>query len=439
MDRAELLEKITAGRTQLETALNGLQPEQMTGPGLHEGWSVKDLLAHLGWWEQRAVEIYEESMAGGAPKYVITNEEVDALNARVLEAFRPRDLEDVRAFERRAFLRLIEVVENAPDRDLFDPHRFPWAQDQPFYLVFEWNTYGHYDEHIASLRALALKHTGEPAVMRKGVDFLAQAGRDIDRAMADYAFHGISAVDVLQVLARYQNPDGGFTGLEFDIASPVSNPFAAELALRVMGWIDPPRDHPVVRRLVAHLEETQDEDGCWRFTHPVYEDALAPWFAGWQWPNLNPSGQIAGSLKLLGLGSERLHARVAGLFERLAKPADLAAGEYYQVLPYGLYFQTEWDFPQAELLRYGVIWWLLGRRLAGELDATHFFELASRPTNPIAARLPESVLAARLDQLAGEQAEDGGWPTPYDPHWRPWITACNLLILKAYGRLEGVI
>jgi hypothetical protein len=37
--------------------------------------------------------------------------------------------------------------------------------------------------------------------------------------------------------------------------------------------------------------------------------------------------------------------------------------------------------------------------------------------------------------LAAEQQEDGGWPTPYNPNWRGWVTVQNLLVLRAFGKI----
>lgn len=432
MNRQDLLALVTEGRARFDAAAAGLTPDEMGKPALAGGRSVKDLLAHIGFWEARAVEIYRALAAGSFPSYPINNDQVNQINDRVLEENRARSLDAVREYERAAYRELLNVVETAPEADLFDPQRFEFCAGQPFYYWINWNAHEHFDEHTAEIQALAQARRAARAIERAG-EFLAVAGRDIDRAVYDFAFGGLPAAAVLDVLARYQLADGGFTGLEVDIAAPVSNPFATELALRILAWIDPPRDHPVVLRVVEYLEQTQDEGGCWRFTPEVYQAALAPWFQGWQWPNLNPSGQIAGWLKLLGLGSAGLHARVEGLFERLAKPEDLASGEYYNVLPYGIYYQAEWNTPQAELYRWGVVWWLVRQHAAGAgLDATHFMELAQRPGWGVAKRLPAAVLKAKLDQLAAEQAGDGGWPTPYSPAWRPWITAQNALILKAF-------
>jgi hypothetical protein len=441
MNRIVLLNKMHAARVRLAALLEDLSPEQMTGLMLPGGWSIKDLLAHLGGWEQRTVDRYRAALAGSDALFGVSEAEVDAFNAEMVASLRARDLDAIRAYERDAYQAMLEIAETAPEADLFDPAHFPNGEGVPLWKWMGFNSFWHYDEHIGDLRAVHPAAPLHPAV-RSGMAFLAQHGRDIDRAMADFAFRGLPAAAVVDVLAAYQNPDGGFTRLEVDIAAPVSNPFAAELALRVLGWIDPPRDHPVVQRLVQHLEDTQDEDGNWRFAPEVHEGALAPWFQGWKWPNLNPSGQIAGSLKRLGLGSDRLHARVQALFDRLANPAELSTGQFYEVLPYALYFQTEWEHAQAELLRWGVAWWLVRQHVqsglpegAQAIDASHFFELAPRPDSPVARRLPENVLSEKLDALLAEQSADGGWPTPYNAGWRPWITANNLLILKAHARV----
>src|SRR5262249_32660882 len=144
---------------------------------------------------------------------------------------------------------------------------------------------------------------------------------------------------LLAILGQYQNPDGGFgCGLEVDIKAPDSNPFATELALLACLQAGVAGDHPLLARAVAYLEQTQDEDGGWRFSAAVYHHDLAPWYQAWPWPNLNPACSLAGLLRGLGLGSENLHARVAALFQKMAHPTDLAGDEYYLVRPYAYYF-----------------------------------------------------------------------------------------------------
>ncbi|HUG13648.1 MAG TPA: hypothetical protein VMM78_01410 [Thermomicrobiales bacterium] len=272
-------------------------------------------------------------------------------------------------------------------------------------------------------------------VARAGA-FVEAQGREIERARFAYHFGEGSLERVIEALAAYQNPDGGFgNALEPDIKAPDSNPFATELALLICIQAGMRGDEPLLQRTVAHLEATQHEDGDWRFAPGVYEHELAPWFAAWEWPSLNPGCTTVGLLRELGLGSAELHARAERLFERLAKVEDCVSGGFYGVRPYAFYFNQRRDHPQRDVYISGVLWWLIRQHLeGGDIDGGHFFEYARTPETWIGHNLPPAIVQERLDGLLAEQQEDGGWPTPYDPAWRGWTTMQNLLILRAWGR-----
>jgi hypothetical protein len=274
-------------------------------------------------------------------------------------------------------------------------------------------------------------------MVERAREFVHAHGRDIDQARFDYHFGGLPLEQLLAVLGRYQNGDGGFgNGLEPDIGAPDSNPFATELALEYCMQAAAPRDHPLLTKAVAHLEETQGEDGCWRFAPAVSEHPLAPWFQGWEWPNLNPACTIDGLLRELGLGSRRLHERVEQLFAQRQSVADLAGDDFYGARPYAYYFLPEWEHPRRELYRGGVLWWLIRGHVAGTIaDAGHFFAYVRSPHTFFGRHLPAEIIAAELERMLAEQQEDGGWPSPYAPHWRGPITVGNLLTLQAFGRL----
>ena len=79
----------------------------------------------------------------------------------------------------------------------------------------------------------------------------------------------------------------------------------------------------------------------------------------------------------------------------------------------------------------GVLWWLIRQHLAGGLaEGDHFFAYVRSPNTYTGRLLPAALLSERLDRLAAEQAEDGGWPSPYAAHWRGWTTVQNLLTLR---------
>jgi hypothetical protein len=275
------------------------------------------------------------------------------------------------------------------------------------------------------------------ATIDSAAKFFTEHGRDIDRERFQYHFGGGTQEGFLETLGRYQNEDGGFGhGLEPDISAPVSNPFATELALLYCIQAGVPNDVPLLRRVAEYLDATQEEDGSWRFSPAVYEAELAPWFAGWTWPNMNPTCTTAGLLRQLGLGSERLHARVGQFFAQHARHADLLRDEFYAVRPYTYYFEADGGEGDAELYRAGLLWWLIRQHETGKSeDAGHFFEYARRPDLPSARHIPKLIVDAELDRLASEQQADGGWPSPYADHWRSAATIQSLLVLQAYGRL----
>src|SRR6266566_2091589 len=96
-------------------------------------------------------------------------------------------------------------------------------------------------------------------ILTRAQQFFTDNGRDIDRARFAYHFGDLSLDELLATLQHYQNPDGGFFGLEVDIKAPQSNPFATELALLICLQADVPRDHRILQEAVRYLEETQEE------------------------------------------------------------------------------------------------------------------------------------------------------------------------------------
>jgi hypothetical protein len=153
MDKAQGLHEIRAGRAELKELLARIEPGQMDmEKALYENWSVKDLLAHLGFWERRAGAILKALQAGEAvPSLVEGGTTLDEVNARAFAANHFRALAEVRAEEEAAYQELLALTENAPENDLFDPQRFEWTKGQPFFDWIEGNSYGHYQEHLPAL------------------------------------------------------------------------------------------------------------------------------------------------------------------------------------------------------------------------------------------------------------------------------------------------
>jgi hypothetical protein len=153
MDRTELLAQMDAGRARLETALARVDAGELAAPVLHDGWSIKDTLFHIGFWERRAANLYETLRRGDTPVTARSDADVDELNARAYKEGQERSPDEVRSEEAAAHLALRQIAATAPEADLFDPARFPWAEGRAFYNWIEGNSYGHYDEHLPEVMA----------------------------------------------------------------------------------------------------------------------------------------------------------------------------------------------------------------------------------------------------------------------------------------------
>ena len=147
MNQAELLAQIRSGRAQFESALAQCSDDQLLVPNLHGGWSLKDLIAHIGFWEQHAALTFSALLRGVDPPD--ESLALDELNARVYAQNRYKPLAEVRLEEQAAYEQLLLLVENASEDDLFNPQRFAGTQGRPFAEWIESNSYGHYEEHRA--------------------------------------------------------------------------------------------------------------------------------------------------------------------------------------------------------------------------------------------------------------------------------------------------
>jgi hypothetical protein len=151
MNKADLLSAMRAGHARLEELFASLGDEQMLAARMHGGWSGKDLLAHLGFWEQRMAEYCQMLHSGETPKETVGEYDVDGINAAAFNEHQNQDLDEVRRFERQSFQLLLDQAEKTPEEDLFDPQRFAWLKGATLAAWIEGNSYGHYEEHQSDL------------------------------------------------------------------------------------------------------------------------------------------------------------------------------------------------------------------------------------------------------------------------------------------------
>jgi hypothetical protein len=273
------------------------------------------------------------------------------------------------------------------------------------------------------------RQRAEAAVIR-GRAYLDTATYPLGLALVDHLWSHGPATAVTSALATFQNPDGGFgNGLEVDIASPASNPFATRLAMHVLLELrDEPPPH-MLSDLQGWLVETQAEDGDWHFSDETRAGDLAPWFAGWTFPSLNPACCLLGLASRLGISTPQMQDRVAQLFHDKASLNEAQSGEFYTLLPYVEYFGGGARQDRNAYLETMSESITAAANSGMYADAPHFWEHVLGGGPELVKRIPQEMLATFADTLIGEQGLAGNWPTPYSLAWKPYIStqACVTL------------
>ncbi len=113
MSKGEFLGRMRSARAEMNEALSGLTEDQITHDVVLGEWSIKDILAHLGAWENEAALSVERAARGEAVGPLI-NESVDEWNERRVAERRRLPLVDVMQEFNDARDRLMAALEAWP-------------------------------------------------------------------------------------------------------------------------------------------------------------------------------------------------------------------------------------------------------------------------------------------------------------------------------------
>src|SRR5256885_12463398 len=94
--------------------------------GVTGTWSVRDIIAHVTWWEEEALTHLPLVLAGGRPpRYSVTHGGIDAFNAKMTEQRKPWSLAQGLTQQDEGHRPLVAFVQSAPQEQLSGDTRFP--------------------------------------------------------------------------------------------------------------------------------------------------------------------------------------------------------------------------------------------------------------------------------------------------------------------------
>jgi hypothetical protein len=153
--KSDLLYRIAEGYGALAATVMAMPPRELTLPTLHGGWSAKDEVAHVTFWEARALTIVRAALTGDEPRDrsgIGSAEKIDAMNADVFAASCQRGLDDVLAAMEETHAAFVHTVAELPEDALFDARRFPWTEGESLAVTIAGDSYDHYPEHTRNIQ-----------------------------------------------------------------------------------------------------------------------------------------------------------------------------------------------------------------------------------------------------------------------------------------------
>src|SRR5437870_13378374 len=126
VNRERLLKRLDKAWEALQESYAGLSDPELLVPGVTGAWSIKDIIAHVSWWEEEALKHLPLILAGGRPpRYSVTYGGIDAFNARMTK--QRQDLSLAEVLRRRRddiHRRLIALIRSAPETQTTGETRF---------------------------------------------------------------------------------------------------------------------------------------------------------------------------------------------------------------------------------------------------------------------------------------------------------------------------
>jgi uncharacterized protein (TIGR03083 family) len=149
MNTSAFLLKVKQERAALDSLLLKLDEQQMLQPVLSGGWSVKDLLAHIAWFEDEMTSLIRQHTLVGSELWLLSGDE---RNAAIHQMNREKSLADILAHSRQSYSQLLTALQTLTDAELNSPAAFldmpaDWV---PWQLLAD-NTSDHYAHHCADI------------------------------------------------------------------------------------------------------------------------------------------------------------------------------------------------------------------------------------------------------------------------------------------------
>jgi mycothiol maleylpyruvate isomerase-like protein len=148
-DPRELVARLDAAHDAFLEALDEVDADLVTVPGVMQDWSVRDLVVHVAAWSEHGAMALDLATSGRGAEFAYSTDETDALNDGILAAARGTSPHAALDREAAAFATFRERVAGLDPRLL----ALRLGNGDTVEEVIRYDGPDHYAEHTAHLRA----------------------------------------------------------------------------------------------------------------------------------------------------------------------------------------------------------------------------------------------------------------------------------------------
>ena len=146
--RADLLEAIEREHATFVHLVESLPSRSYTKAGVWgDGWTIKDLCAHLAEWEQMFLQWYRVGQEGCEPAVPAAGykwNETPQLNKAIWRKHRDKSWRKVREEFDSSYEEILSLARQLEEDELLTPGFFPWTKKLPLMTYVAANTSSHY-------------------------------------------------------------------------------------------------------------------------------------------------------------------------------------------------------------------------------------------------------------------------------------------------------
>ena len=154
MDKSELLETLEDSHQELIEMLEDLPEATLLESGVEGDWSIKDILAHLTYWEGQLVTLLFQAKSGMPQPSTVHfgSESLDETNARWHQQSQDRSLEIIWSDFIGVRKQTIRRVSAFSEQELQDPQRYAWLGGKPLWMWIVNDSVEHEEDHEDAIR-----------------------------------------------------------------------------------------------------------------------------------------------------------------------------------------------------------------------------------------------------------------------------------------------